>query len=259
MTTYMNPFPARQADEPLDVGEPEAATTTKSRLKNRRNLGSKERLASVIAGSLLSYYGLRKRSQRNLSLGLTALGSAMIARGASGYSGLYGLLGMSTTKRDHGPAAVMTSGDGVRVEETISITRPADELFRVWRDLRNLPKFMSHVASVDVLDTTKSRWTVNGPMNKPVHWYADIINEEPDSMIAWRSVPGSEIDTAGSVHFTPKHGERDTEVKVVLRYDPPAGKLGAAVASLLGKDPGLQVREDLQRFKRLMEAPGELA
>ncbi len=147
----------------------------------------------------------------------------------------------------------MTSGQGVRVEEVITIDRTAADLYGLWRDLRNLPRYMKHVESVEVLDSKRSHWSVKGPMDKSISWYAEIVNDEPNSLIGWRSVEGSEVVTAGSVHFEEAPEGRGTELKVVLRYDPPAGKLGAAVAWLFKEEPGQQIRSDLRRFKRLME------
>jgi uncharacterized membrane protein len=221
-------------------------------LKRRSNVATDERWVSAIAGGLLGAYGLSKRSRGGL--GLALLGGALLARGVTGHCNLYQALGVNTARRRRGPRAVMTSGEGIRVEESILIDRPAEELYRMWRDLKNLPRLMQHVESVEVLDTKKSHWMVKGPINQPVTWFAEIVNDQPNSLIGWRSVPGSEVDTAGSVHFRPAPTGRGTEVKVVLRYAAPGGKLGSAVAWLLGEEPGQQVRADLQRFKQLMEA-----
>ena len=239
------------------VFEPDPSGSTSDRFptvtkpNGQLNVDSQERWASVIAGGLLTLYGLSKRSRGGM--GLALLGGSLIARGATGHCDLYQAFGINTVHRRRGLNAALTTGEGVRVEESITIDRPATELYAMWRDLKNLPNLMTHVESVDILDTYRSRWQVKGPMGKPVSWYADIINDERDSLIAWRSIPGSEVMTAGSVHFKPAPIGRGTEVKVILRYDPPAGKLGSAIAWLLGEEPGHQVRADLQRFKQVME------
>ena len=104
-----------------------------------------------------------------------------------------------------------------------------------------------------MLDGRRSRWVAKGPLGTRVEWDAEIHNEIPDELIAWRSLPGSDIDQAGSVHFMPGHGGT-TEVRVVLRYAAPAGKVGEAIGHLLGEDPGQQIADDLRRFKQVMEA-----
>jgi uncharacterized membrane protein len=113
---------------------------------------------------------------------------------------------------------------------------------------------MHNLESVTVRDGARSHWVAKGPAGTKVDWEAEIINEIPNELIGWRSIDGSQIDNAGSVHFTPA-GDRGTEVKVVLRYDPPAGVLGAAVSRILGEDPAANVQADLLRLKTLLETP----
>jgi uncharacterized membrane protein len=140
---------------------------------------------------------------------------------------------------------------------TVTIRKPRAELFAFWRDFENLPRFMEHLESVTVVTPVRSRWTARGPAGSRVSWDAEIHNEIPDALIAWRSLPGSDVANAGSVHFTPVGNGTSTEVRVVLSYEPPAGRLGAAVASLLGEEPHGQVEDDLRRFKQVMES-GEI-
>lgn len=147
---------------------------------------------------------------------------------------------------------------GMHVEEAVTINRPRQELYRFWRDFPNLARFMKNIQSVTLLDGNQSHWISQRPGGRTVEWDAQIINDEPDALIAWRSVGASDIDHAGSVRFLDAPGGRGTEVKVAMDYVPPAGKLGAAVAKLLGGEPSEQVREDLCRFKQLMET-GEIA
>ncbi len=113
---------------------------------------------------------------------------------------------------------------------------------------------MDNVESVEVRDSRRSHWVVRGPAGTKVEWDAEIINEVPNELIAWRSIEGSQIDNAGSVHFAPaRDGSRGTELRIILRYDPPAGVLGATVSRILGEDPAIQVEEDLLRLKMLLE------
>jgi uncharacterized membrane protein len=135
--------------------------------------------------------------------------------------------------------------------------RPADELYAFWRRLEQLPRFMSHLISVQQLDNRRSHWIAKGPAGKRVEWDAEIINERPNEMIAWRSLEGADVDSVGSVRFERAPGGRGSIVRVEMRYRPPAGVGGATVAKLLGKDPGSQIKDDLRRFKQVMET-GEI-
>src|SRR5205085_1734457 len=138
-----------------------------------------------------------------------------------------------------------------------TVLRSAEELYRAWRRFENLPHFMENLESVRTLDERRSRWTARGPFGKRFTWDAEIITDRPGEVIAWRSLPGSAVDTAGSVHFEAAPGDRGTVVRVRLKYDPPTGRAGAALARLFQAAPEQQIREDLRRFKQLMEA-GEI-
>jgi uncharacterized membrane protein len=146
---------------------------------------------------------------------------------------------------------------GIKLKKTIMIDRNAAALYAFWRNFENLPRISSILESVEVLDDTRSRWTALAPGEFPIRWDAEITRDIPNEMIGWRSVEGSVIETAGYVRFEPRPG-RGTLVRVALEYDLPVGRVGAAVASLLGKKPGTHVEELLRRFKQLMES-GEAA
>jgi uncharacterized membrane protein len=135
----------------------------------------------------------------------------------------------------------------------VTILKPRDELYRFWRDLENLPIVMSHLKEVRCVDPVRSHWVVEGPLGD-VEWDAEIHTEQENEFISWRALPGSLIDTAGTVHFLDAPGNRGTEVTVVLRYDSPGGQVGDALARLFKKSPKDQIREDLRRFKQLAEA-----
>jgi uncharacterized membrane protein len=128
------------------------------------------------------------------------------------------------------------------------------EVYRFWRNFENLPRFMDHLEAVTVIDENRSHWVAKGPAGTRVEWDAVIHNEIDDELIAWRSLPGSEINNAGSVHFTPSTDGTATEVRVVLSYEAPAGKVGVAVAKLLGEEPSKQVADDLRRLKQVMDS-----
>jgi uncharacterized membrane protein len=144
------------------------------------------------------------------------------------------------------------------VSLAVRVSRPPDELYRWWRDFSRLPSVMRHLRSVEVLDDRRSRWTVRGPMGSDVSWEAEIIEDRPNEMIGWRSVPGGPVDHFGKVMFTRDARGEETVVRVDLMYRNPGGRLGRGVAALLGATPEHQIREDLRPFKQLMET-GEIA
>jgi uncharacterized membrane protein len=160
----------------------------------------------------------------------------------------------SSAKEDKRSVSV-AYGRGVRVEKSITVDAAPATVYAFWRNFENLPRFMHNLDRVDVRDDKRSHWWAKGPAGRTVDWEAEIINEIPNELIGWRSVDGSQIDNAGSVHFTQASGGRGTEVRVLLRYDPPAGTFGAAISKILGEDPAANIEEDLRRLKTLMESP----
>ena len=142
----------------------------------------------------------------------------------------------------------------IRVQRSITINRSPEELYRFWHHFDNLPRFMHHLQSVQSTGEKRSHWKAKAPVGMTVEWDAEIIADRPHELIAWRSLEGAGVDNAGSVHFKSAPGGRGTEVRVELQYIPPGGVIGATIAKLLGEEPGQQVKEDLRRFKQLMEA-----
>jgi uncharacterized membrane protein len=220
---------------------------------SRINVGDIERWTSLIGGGALALLGLSRRSLGGL--GLAALGGALAYRGATGHCPMYGALGFSTAER-RGPVTSIPAGHGVRVETSVTINRPREELYQFWRSLDNLPRIMRHLKSVRIVSPTRSHWIAKGPMGTSFEWEAEIHTERPNELISWRSLPDAQVDMAGSVHFLPTPGGLGTELRVLLKYDPPAGKIGAEVAKLLGDGPEEEIAEDLRRFKRALEAGG---
>ncbi|TDC28707.1 SRPBCC family protein, partial [Micromonospora sp. KC213] len=141
----------------------------------------------------------------------------------------------------------------ITMEVGVTVNRPASQAYRFWRDLENLPHFMAHLEVVRPVDERRSRWSARGPAGQSVSWEAEIVEDRPDELIAWRSLPGAAVPNAGRVRFVPAPGDRGTEVRVELGYAPPAGRLGRAVAKLFGEEPEQQVRDDLRRFKQVLE------
>ena len=152
--------------------------------------------------------------------------------------------------------AMPDAGGPIRIVKAITVNRTPDEVYGAWRDFEQLPRFMTHLESVAVTGERTSRWKARAPGGS-VEWDAEIVDDRPGELIAWRSLPGAEVPSSGSVRFAPAPGDRGTEALVELEYTPPAGKAGELVAKLLGKEPATQLADDLRRFKQILET-GEI-
>lgn len=220
----------------------------------RQNISQNEQWASMLAGSGLVLYGLSRRSLWGLVSAVA--GASLVYRGWSGHCTTYELLGVCTASQHPGHKGVRAQ-HGRKVQWTVHINRAPQELYDFWRDLSNLPNVMRHLESVTPIDAKRSRWVARGPMDRKLEWNAEIINDQPGEVIAWQSLPDSQVDTAGSVHFNkPAFGE-GTAVTVSLKYDPPGGSFVAKLAHLVGQGLEQEIEEDLRVFKQLMEA-GEI-
>jgi len=145
-------------------------------------------------------------------------------------------------------------GSGIKLKKAVTVNCPAEQLYNYWRNLENLPKLFDNVLSVEVLDSSRSHWTLRAPGGINLEWDAEIMIDRKNEMIGWRSLDGADLDNAGYVRFERATGGRGTVVRVALQYNPPAGKVGAAVSTLLGEKPSSQIEEALRKFKQLMEA-----
>jgi uncharacterized membrane protein len=219
------------------------------------NVAEVERWASALGGAALTAYGIKQLKDRSPSgAALAAAGGALMYRGATGHCPMYAAAGINTASDREGTRDALSGARGVIVEEAVTINAPADRLFAFWRNLEQLPRFMDHLVSVRQIDERRSHWVAKAPRGRTVEWDAEIINEIPGELIGWRTLDGSDVVSAGSVRFKRAAGNRGTEVRVHLQYEPPAGKVGATVAWLLGHEPSQTIREDLRRFKQLIEA-----
>jgi len=214
----------------------------------RRNISDVERWLSIGAGVGLTAYGLVKRRWM-----LAGFGGLLIRRGASGHCDTYELFGINTAGTGQDTRRALGGSAGVVVDETITIKQPVETLYRFWRNLENLPQVMRHLESVEKITDTLSRWRAKGPANTSVEWNAEIINEVPNKVIGWQSIEGSDVVSAGSVHFDHLGAGRGTRVRVRLQYSPPGGKVGAAIVKLMGSDAATEIREDLAQFKQTVE------
>jgi uncharacterized membrane protein len=218
------------------------------------NVGDGERMLSAAAGGLVTWLAIKQGGL--LGTGLAILGGGLIYRALSGHCPMYTAMGKNSAGK-HSIQASVAAGHGFKLEQAIAINGSAEDLFNIWRDFENLPRFMSHLVRIKAR-RNRSHWVARGPAGTTVTWDAEIVTEDPGRMIAWRSLEGSQVNTAGSVHFTPLPAGRGTEVRVTLKYDPPCGPLGSWLAWVFRQDPENQIREDLRRFKQMVEA-GEIA
>ncbi len=215
----------------------------------RRNLEDWERALSVAVGTGL----LVRAARRRQAIGaLSAVG--LIARGVSGFCPVNAAIGRGRRRDD--TRLALGGSRGLSVRESITIERAAEDVFDFWKSPDNLPRFMRNVERVE-LHEGQWHWIVRGPAGVPLEWDAEIINEIDSELIAWRSLPGADVASAGSVHFRPRAMDR-TEVTVTLQYDPPGGKTGAMLAWLAGRSPASELRGDLRRLKQLLET-GEVS
>jgi len=221
-------------------------TETESQQDTRR------RAATLAAGGLLTAGGLKKGGV--LGAASVAVGGNFLLEGTKGNSPLFRVLRLN--RRATSKAAVVPHGGGSRVEAVQTINRDREELYRFWRDFENLPSFMDYLESVETLDERRSRWTLKLPIGT-LEWQAEIYNEVPNELIAWRSLPESRVQHAGSVRFSDATGGRGTIVRAEINYAPPLGRLGEAAALLMPQEPGRLATDALRKLKQLMEA-GEI-
>ncbi len=208
-----------------------------------------ERLLSLIGGGILLSYGLVNRKPASLPLAI--VGGGLVLHAVRGNR--VNLPEEWDLAKGVPSSTSVPYGHGICVEESVTIDKTPEELYRFWRDLENLPRFMSHLKSVRVTDTTFSHWVAQAPAGMQVEWDAEIINDIPNELIGWRSLPNSDIPNAGSVHFSPAPGGRGTQVKVELEYSPPGGRVGAAFAKLFDEEPSHTILQDLVHLKESIE------
>lgn len=212
--------------------------------KTNTNVSDVERIVSGIAGGGLIAYGLKRRGA--VGAGLALVGGLIGLRGATGHCQVYDAANFSTAdEKEAKPTRI-------HVQKSVTINKSATELYSFWRDFENLPKFMNHLESVQTTGEKTSHWKAKAPLGYSVEWDAELTSDVENEKIGWKSAEIAEVKNSGTVEFLSTNN-RGTEVRVVLTYEPPAGKVGSLIAKLLGEEPSQQVAEDLRRFKRLME------
>jgi uncharacterized membrane protein len=169
-------------------------------------------------------------------------------------------LSAAVHQRDVGHEAAEERGwdEAAIVGRTVTINKPRAELYAFWRDFRNLARFLENIESVEVGDERRSHWVIKAPAGRTVEWDSQITEDEPDRLIAWESLDGGDIKNTGRIEFTDAAPGRGTLVTATIVYDPPGGDVGKLIAKLFQKEPKMQARRDLRRFKQLMET-GEIS
>jgi uncharacterized membrane protein len=186
-------------------------------------------------------YGLRRSLG---SLALAVGGGMLLYRGVTGHCKAYESLGLNS---------VSSEGAGVEVEATITVYKPIADVYRFYRKLENHPRFVTHLKSVQATDSKHSHWVAQGPLQRSIEWDAEITQERENDVLSWRSLPGADVDNAGTVRFRELPGERGTEVHVSLEYHPPGGVVGTGLGKLFNTITTQRLREDLRHFKQLLE------
>jgi uncharacterized membrane protein len=238
-----------------DSGRPQfqARRDNRSQPRRQQNVNDTERLVSASAGGILVLQGLARRDLMGLLI--ASVGGALAYRGATGHCSMYQKMGIDTARSDGRESETHADQNHVRISESFLINKSPEELYNYWHNFENLPKIMTHLESVRNLGEKRSHWVAKAPwiVGGQVEWDAEITAEEPNTRIDWRALPEGDIDHRGSITFKSAPGDRGTLVRVVLEYQPPAGQVGRWIAKMFGEEPEQQIRDDLRRFKRVME------
>ncbi len=221
------------------------------------NVGDNERIVSIVAGSALALLGLSRRTATGLLV--AAVGGGLIYRGVTGHCAVYTALGYDTANEGES-AEDKIAKNGFHIEQALLINRSPEELYTFWRNFENLPQFMTHLDRVETRPDNHSHWVarLSQKYGGTIEWDAEITRDEPNSLIAWHSLPGSDVDVTGQVAFSKALGDRGTEVHVTMDLVPPASGIASAFPGLFTGATRRLIREDLRRFKQLMEV-GEIA
>jgi uncharacterized membrane protein len=204
---------------------------------------------------------------------LALAGAELLRRGTTGHCMLYSAIGYNGANDDGRPAATLR-GDrdrsghrrelrgaaatvnarrSIKIERSITVGRSRLALYEFWRDFQNLPRVLDHLESVELLDAGRSHWVARGPGNARLEWDAEIVNDIPGQLIAWKTIGNPDVPHAGSVHFADAPGGRGTEVRLVIDYEPTGGRIAAVAAKFAGESPDQKIRDDLERLKLALE------
>ncbi len=204
-----------------------------------------EQWASALGGSALLFLALRRLSWSSPLLG--AAGVALLYRSATGQNPARELL----------DTVSQATAEGIQVHRAVTVQRTPEDVYRFWRRIENLPRFMEHLEAVEELADGRSHWQARIPGPMPLSWDARLVHDQPGERLAWETLPDSTVEHQGEVRFVPIDEGRATELHVSLSYRPPLGAAGAAAAQLLNMVTEQQIHEDVRRSKQLLEA-GEI-
>ena len=221
-------------------------------IQRRINVGRGERGASIAAGLTGMYLILTRRPDMKVSLPLALDAGYMIYRGVTGHCVFYQMMEINRS---------LEGNKGILVQRSVTVNLPREQLYRIWRNFENLPRFMKHLQRVDVDESTggkRSHWVTKAPFGREIAWDAEMTEDRENELISWHSLPGSLVNSMGTVRFVDAPNTLGTIVHVLMQYNPPGGSLGAVIARLFGEEPGQQLRNDLRNFKMMMET-GEIA
>ncbi len=219
------------------------------------NVGDAERIASAIGGGLLLAYGIKRGTLGGLAL--AALGGGLLFRGGTGHCQAYTALGVDTAGSSQAADGEHIH-DGRLTKHSVTISRSPEDLYAFWRDEANAPKFMEGIDSARKTGEKTSHWVASGPLGTHTEWDAEIIADDPGRMFTWKTLPGAMVPHAGTVRFEAGPKGKGTVVTLELNYEAPGGLFGVAAAKVSGMDPESLSRENIRRFKQLLEA-GEIA
>ncbi|MEP7258893.1 MAG: YgaP-like transmembrane domain [Flavitalea sp.] len=212
------------------------------------NISQLERAISIGIGALLIYSGFKRlRKSPVKSLSRAAVGYGLMYRGVSGLCPVYRNMGVDGAKTT-----------AVNIRTHLTVNKPKDEVYAVWRKLENLPLFMSHLSSVKETGGSRSHWEAKFPDNNPIaiKWEAEIVKDEPGVILSWHSLPGTTIENAGKVEFREALGGRGTDLRIIISYRPPAGNIGHGISWLFNPLFSKMVEKDLLNFKQFVEMKG---
>jgi uncharacterized membrane protein len=244
-------------DETSDAGEEDYGAEDARHAGPDVNVGGFERGASLTMGTALLALALSQRRARGaFAFGLA--GAYLAWRGVTGHCPVYEALDTGTAEDVDDERLDAGGHDDVSIEAAATIARPPDEVYAFFRRLENAPRFMAFIESVQEVDATRSRWVARTAAGQTLDWEAEILEDRPGQLIAWRSDPGGLVRHSGAVRFRPAPGGRGTEVRLDVEYDPPASAIGRSLAVLFGSATEYRVEEDLRRLKQILEA-GETA
>jgi uncharacterized membrane protein len=218
-------------------------TNSSTGAKQSVNVGKLERIASILAGTLLVFKSFKNKSKR-FQIPAAAAGGFLIYRGTTGHCDVYKIAGKHKL-----PDTVKN----INIRTNVTVNRPRHEVYAFWRKLSNLPLFMEHLKRVEVIDETRSHWEakIPGEIIK-LEWDAEVVKEIEGELLGWNSLPHASIQNAGKVEFRDAD-ENGTEIRVVITYRAPFGDVGEGITSLFNPMFEKMIKKDVKNFKRYIE------